>query len=174
MTLERRDAANEFKSEDLAPLFSVFSSYSIKIWDINRFNFYNFHRLDYGWSTQGKSKDAREFFGLGGHLKARCVQPGEDMVPPGEQGADYRTLFRRSCDQPEVGKVVTLHNWGVGSDQPNKFITGWFLMVSPSILEPNDEIGMGPSWKLLTNKAGGRSSLPPPTMLAVFCRSGKE
>eukprot|EP00434_Breviolum_minutum_P001127 symbB.v1.2.000985.t1/scaffold43.1/size391093/14 len=37
----------------------------------------------------------------GCHLKARCVQPGEDMVPPGEQGADYRTLFRRSCDQPE-------------------------------------------------------------------------
>lgn len=33
----------------------------------------------------------------GCHLKARCVQPGEDMVPPGEQGADYRTLFRRSC-----------------------------------------------------------------------------
>eukprot|EP00435_Cladocopium_sp_Y103_P008120 s2749_g2.t1 len=33
----------------------------------------------------------------GCHLKARCVQPGEDMVPQGEQGADYRTLFRRSC-----------------------------------------------------------------------------
>ena len=56
----------------------------------------------------GKSKDAWEFSGLGGHLKARCVQPGEDMVPPGEQGADYRTLFRRSCDQPEVRNVCVV------------------------------------------------------------------
>ena len=56
-----------------------------------------------------------------GHLKARCVQPGEDMVPPGEQGADYRTLFRRSCSlsstkvwQPgnETGNLRVLHRFG--------------------------------------------------------------
>ena len=48
------------------------------------------------------------------------------MVPPGEQGADYRTLFRRSCDQPEVGE---------GCDS----------LVSPSILKQNqyDKIYMG-------------------------------
>ena len=55
-----------------------------------------------------------------GHLKARCVHPGEDMVPPGEQGADYRTLFRRSCSlstkvrQPGNGTESSPPVWEIG------------------------------------------------------------
>ena len=34
----------------------------------------------------------------GCHLKARCVEAPEPMVPSGEQGADYRTLYRSLAD----------------------------------------------------------------------------
>lgn len=46
----------------------------------------------------------------GCHLKDRCVSPGEDMVPAGEQGADYRTVFRKSCSSLPGKKPDEMHN----------------------------------------------------------------
>ncbi|CAE7217384.1 unnamed protein product, partial [Symbiodinium necroappetens] len=46
----------------------------------------------------------------GCHLKDRCVSPGEDMVPEGEQGADYRTVFRKSCTSVSGKKPDEMHN----------------------------------------------------------------
>ncbi|CAE7449156.1 unnamed protein product [Symbiodinium microadriaticum] len=46
----------------------------------------------------------------GCHLKDRCVSPGEDMVPEGEQGADYRTVFRKSCTSVPGKKPDEMHN----------------------------------------------------------------
>eukprot|EP00439_Symbiodinium_sp_Y106_P068517 s1733_g11.t1 len=40
----------------------------------------------------------------------RCVSPGEDMVPAGEQGADYRTVFRKSCSSLPGKKPDEMHN----------------------------------------------------------------
>lgn len=45
----------------------------------------------------------------GCHLKARCVQPGEAMVPAGEQGADYRTWYRKGCGAGAAGGTGVRH-----------------------------------------------------------------
>lgn len=39
----------------------------------------------------------------GCHLKARCVEHGEPMVPVGEQGADYETHYLMPCRRPDEG-----------------------------------------------------------------------
>eukprot|EP00913_Durusdinium_trenchii_P011210 g10528.t1 len=66
----------------------------------------------------------------GCHLKARCVQPGEAMVPAGEQGADYRTWYRKGCGAGAAGGTGVRHMQEMQKLGMRRFGVAWHVRRS--------------------------------------------